>query len=587
MQTIMYVVYTIGLLASAACIVAVMTQKPSDEQKIMSGLTCFTTIAWIGYWLSLSAEKLGEFVMANKIIYTGSCHLYFFLLVFICRFCKIKLPKSVFPLLFMINCVINAAALTMDYHPFFYSSMEVADDGTKRFLLTQSGVFHWAFVDVGMLYCIGIAGITIWAMFKNNQQIKSVIGLASAVLIPTALNTLYALKIVTIDMTPIGYIISELILFILIYGTKLYDVQDTAREFIIDSLSDAIVVTDSLYRFKGCNEIAKELFPDLRTAKMDAHIENISPYVSHALKHEGVEEDIKKKEMIYKERTYRGDVKRIGSEEEIKGYVIWFTDVTEEVKARELTDNYQNKLRVEVDRKTAKIQKMQEHIIYSFASLVESRDSDTGEHIQRTSVYVYILAKELRKQGYFPEMLTDSFVEQLRMAAPLHDIGKMVVPDSVLKKPGKLSKEEFDIMKQHTIEGGKILDNTLKDLEDEAYFGVAKEMAVYHHEKWNGMGYPYGISGERIPVSARIMAVADLFDALTSVRPYKKAYSVDRAYGILEEESGRQLDPRMVECFFAVRGEVEAIMTQEGGSLPVDDGTLSERDLADIQKNKI
>ena len=582
----MYIIYTVGFLASGACIVAVMRQKPSEEQKIMTGLTAFTSIAWLGYWLSLSSDELGEYMMANKVIYTGSCHLYFFLLIFICRFCKIKPPRMIYPILFTVNCMINVAALTMNSHSWFFSSMEVVYNGSGYEFHTQSGVFHFAFVDVGMCYCISIAGITMWAMLKNNQQIKSVIGLASAVLVPTVLNTLHALKLVNFDLTPIGYIISELILFILIYGSKLYDVQDTAREFIIDSLDDAIVVLDSTHRFKGCNEIAKELFPDLKMAKMDMLIDNISPHVSIALKNNNAEKE-KEREMVYKDRTYRGDVRTIGSEEEIKGYVVWFTDVTEEVRVRELTENYQEMLKNDVDKKTAKIEKMQQSIIYSFASLVESRDSDTGEHVRRTSAYVHILAKELRRQGYFPETLSDSYVEQLIMAAPLHDIGKMVVPDSVLKKPGKLSKEEFEIMKQHTVEGGKILDNTLKDLEEDSYFGIAKEMAVFHHEKWNGLGYPYGIAGERIPIAARIMAVADLFDALTSVRPYKKAYSVDRAYSILEEESGRQLDPRMVECFFAVRPEVEYIMTEDGGALPEDDGTLSERDIADMNEKNM
>lgn len=194
---------------------------------------------------------------------------------------------------------------------------------------------------------------------------------------------------------------------------------------------------------------------------------------------------------------------------------------------------------------------MQSGMITFMAEVVENRDDNTGGHIKRTADYVERIAKELKRRGVYPEILTDRYMEDMIVAAPLHDIGKIHIPDAILNKPGRLTEEEFAIMKTHTTAGEELLIHAKTELGESGYLNTAVEMAAYHHEWWNGKGYPYGIDGEEIPLSARIMAVADVFDALTSKRCYKDAMPLTKAYAIIREESGTHFDPLVAEAFFA------------------------------------
>lgn len=197
---------------------------------------------------------------------------------------------------------------------------------------------------------------------------------------------------------------------------------------------------------------------------------------------------------------------------------------------------------------------MQSGMITLMAEIVENRDDNTGGHIRRTAAYVEQIASELRRQGAYPEILSDRYMRDMIVAAPLHDIGKIHIPDAVLNKPGRLSDEEFAIMKTHTTAGEELLKRAGEELGESEYLNTAIEMAAYHHEWWNGRGYPYGISGEDIPLCARIMAVADVFDALTFKRCYKNAMPLEKAYAIIREESGTHFDPAVAEAFLRQQG---------------------------------
>ena len=210
-----------------------------------------------------------------------------------------------------------------------------------------------------------------------------------------------------------------------------------------------------------------------------------------------------------------------------------------------------------------RVSNMQSGMISFMAEVVENRDDNTGGHIRRTAKYVEDIANQLKKSDVYSDILTDRYMGDMVVAAPLHDIGKIHIPDAVLNKPGRLTEEEFEIMKTHTTAGEELLVHAKAELGETGYLNMAVEMAAYHHEWWNGKGYPYGISGEEIPLCARIMAVADVFDALTSKRCYKDAMPLEKAYAIIREESGTHFDPAVVEAFFAVAEDFE-IMRETG-----------------------
>ena len=197
--------------------------------------------------------------------------------------------------------------------------------------------------------------------------------------------------------------------------------------------------------------------------------------------------------------------------------------------------------------------------VMSFANLVENRDSSTGGHIKRTSRYVELIAEELSKRGYYKEVLTKDYITNLCKAAPMHDIGKIAVPDSVLQKPGRLTDEEFAIMRRHAEKGGDIIRESFRNLGDEEYRQIAFEVARYHHEKWNGNGYPDKLKRKDIPLCARIMAVADVFDAVSEKRCYREAMPLDKCFEIIEQGSGQDFDPIIAEVFLSIRDKVEQV----------------------------
>lgn len=206
--------------------------------------------------------------------------------------------------------------------------------------------------------------------------------------------------------------------------------------------------------------------------------------------------------------------------------------------------------------------KMQDGLIITMANLVENRDSDTGAHIQKTSAYVKIIVEGLQKKGYYPEKMTPKFISDVVRSAPLHDVGKINIPDSVLNKRSKLSDEEFEIIKTHTTAGRQIMERAISTVEGENYLKEARNMAAYHHERWDGKGYPEGLHGEVIPLSARIMSVADVFDALTSPRVYKPAFPLDQALSMIREGAGTQFDPKCVEVFLDSIPEIKVILNK-------------------------
>ena len=200
-------------------------------------------------------------------------------------------------------------------------------------------------------------------------------------------------------------------------------------------------------------------------------------------------------------------------------------------------------------------------LIISLAELAESRDADTGAHLYRVRDYCTLLAKKMMEDPRFTNQITSEFIESMYYVSPLHDIGKVAVPDGILHKQGKLTDEEFEVIKTHTVIGGRSLDTVLQycDLE---MFRMAHDITIGHHERYDGKGYPHGVKGNDIPLAARIMTIADFYDALRSERVYKAAFSNEESVRIIKEESGKRFDPAIAEIMLAHIGEFEEIHRQ-------------------------
>jgi putative two-component system response regulator len=214
-----------------------------------------------------------------------------------------------------------------------------------------------------------------------------------------------------------------------------------------------------------------------------------------------------------------------------------------------------------VSDRTRQVERIQQVAVFSLAKLAESRDTETGDHLERVRSYTRVIASGLRERGPYRHVITDGFVEALYRSMPLHDIGKVGIPDSILLKPGALSKEEFDVMKTHTQIGGDTLRAADSEAGGDLFLAMGRDIAYHHHEKWDGGGYPFGKKGEDIPLPARIAAVSDVYDALSSKRPYKEAFSHEKSRAIIMEGRGNHFDPAMVDAFLEHEEEFVTIRT--------------------------
>lgn len=358
-----------------------------------------------------------------------------------------------------------------------------------------------------------------------------------------------------------------------IYHSNLYTANENKN--IVNEQLDKIgfITFNNKMEYMGSNDNAKHIFPELSRCKVGKTITECTRDLSDIIR--TIEDYDLKLKAQYKNRSVsaHSHIKNTQSlklndeyfETEIHtinnyrnksvGYTIEFKNVTEHYRIVELTSKYNDNLTKEVTEKTERIRAIQGKTILGMAQMVESRDLSTGGHVKRTSDVVRIFSDKLIVTN--SEFKKD-FLDLVVRSAPMHDLGKIGVNDSILRKNGRFTEDEYEQMKKHAEIGGKMVEDILTDVEEQAFVQVAKNVANYHHEKVNGKGYPEGLKEQEIPVEARIMALADVFDALVSKRCYKEAFSYDEAFAIIAEEAGSHFDSELTKVFLTCRPELES-----------------------------
>jgi putative two-component system response regulator len=235
-------------------------------------------------------------------------------------------------------------------------------------------------------------------------------------------------------------------------------------------------------------------------------------------------------------------------------------------RLKRFEQDYRRLLEEQVEERTRELARTNEFLrklqgcsIFALARLAESRDGETSDHLKRLQGYCLVLCTGLSSHDRYRNIMTERFIEDLVQCSVLHDIGKVAIPDSILFNPRKFGTDEFEVMKEHTIFGGKALEEAALEIGDESYLSLGKDVAYYHHEHWDGTGYPFGLKDEQIPLAARIVAVADVYDALTTKRRYKNAFSHRDAVGLIVGSRGKQFDPDIVDAFLEVEDEFRRI----------------------------
>jgi HD-GYP domain-containing protein (c-di-GMP phosphodiesterase class II) len=238
-----------------------------------------------------------------------------------------------------------------------------------------------------------------------------------------------------------------------------------------------------------------------------------------------------------------------------QGYLLELRDATEEQRAYDIISSYNETLNAEVVEKTNSIREMQRKIVVGMANMIENRDNNTGGHVKRTSDIIHIIVDEINRQGLIP--IDEQLAQDIVRAAPTHDLGKISIDSNILNKPGRFTPEEYEIMKTHSAKSGEMVKILLEGVEEDRFVQVAFNVTSYHHERWDGRGYPEGLVGTQIPLEARIMSVADVYDALVSKRVYKEPMSFEKSSAIMCENMGTQFDPRMKSVFLGCREKLE------------------------------
>lgn len=244
------------------------------------------------------------------------------------------------------------------------------------------------------------------------------------------------------------------------------------------------------------------------------------------------------------------------------GYFCVLKDITEQRNHVNMMQKFQKVLAQDVAVKTRTIQDIQEKLYLAFANIIDIRDKQSGAHLRYTSYLARALINEMVREGRYPELTDKSYCDAIIKAALVHDIGMFVLPDNVVFKNGKYNDEEIQIMRQHTVIGKKMLDRTLAKLENFKDYKIAADMTLYHHERFDGNGYPKGLKGKEIPLPARIIAVIDTFASLISMRSYRMTYTVDQAYSLMKLTAGSQFDTEIMAAFILARPEVEKVVRE-------------------------
>ena len=521
----------------------------------------------LGYALLAYAQTTEAALTANKLAYLGGCYLQLIFMLAVLAFCKHEVNRWVRTGLTALSTIVYLSALTIGSQPYFYKSVTFERvDGAPVFHKVY-GPMHTVFIALVVGYFAFGVGTIIYAYLNKNQVSRKTIYLLSLTEIVGMISFFGGRALYDrVEFLPAAYDFALIVYLIIARHINLYDITDTAIDSLVQTGETGLASFDSKHCYLGSNETAKQIFPELEELTVDrpmtenAFMERtVRPWIDAF----DADETASEVHFARGDRSYLITITRLYTGRRASGYQLFIRDDTRNQEYIKLLNSFNAELHDEVEAKTAHIVEMHDNLILSMAMMVESRDNSTGGHIRRTSEGVRILIEEMRRDASCT--LSDEFCRDLIKAAPMHDLGKIAVDDAILRKPGRFTPEEFEQMKAHAAEGARIVHEILRNTDDEYFHHLAENVAHYHHERWDGSGYPEKLVGEQIPLEARIMAIADVYDALVSKRVYKERMSFEKANAIIMDGMGTQFDPGLVTFYVRARPQLEAYYLEADG----------------------
>ena len=560
-----------GLSVLLTIIYIMMWHKHFDVH--ISLIFAFIPIANLAYAVLAHSRNLDAALTAVKFTYIGGCFLTLFITQSIIGLCHIELKRWMNAVMTAVCLGSFSLVLSIGNSPIFYKTVSFdIYKGIGRLTKTYGWGHTLTYVVISLFVVISAAAMIYSLIKKNDVSNKTIVLLT----FPVAVSFLayFGGKYLPdgIDAMPLSYVFAQIIYLIIVHRICLYDITDLGVDSLIKKGDTGFISFDFEDNYLGSNESAQQIFPFLKDINVDTR-----PSKNENVKNSFYKwlDEFKRSESndhFYYEvddKIYLITIRYLYDGKHRRGYQFFVSDDTDSRKYTKLLTNYNEQLSEEVAVKTENIARMHSKLILSMAAMVESRDNSTGGHIRRTSDVVSVLIDEMKKDEetadgrknirllFGKDGFTDEFRKNMIQAAPMHDLGKIAVDDAVLRKPGKFTDEEYAKMKKHAAEGARIVDQILEGTENETFHKLAVNVAHYHHERWDGSGYPEGLKGDDIPVEARIMAIADVYDALVSKRVYKDKFSFDDADRIMMESMGKHFDKRLERYYVNAKPRLE------------------------------
>lgn len=571
----------IVLLSLLSLVVLIYYSKRGNNLlEILLSVTLF--VSNVGYYFLSTARTVDTAFIANSLAYLGGIFLPFIVMLKLVEFSKSKIPDWFTFIMAFFNILLYTSVMLSEHYTFYYSDV-VFDPGPPANLITTPGPFYYVrFIILGVEIALSIFFTVLTYIGKRKASFRTMIFFVGMMFLVFVVYLTEILIDLRYELLPFFYLACGLMLNYSSKRMALYDVTLSVQEKIDEVNNYAYIAFDRNYNFMGCNNMAYKFFPELDSATIDTRLNADNYALKGILKwvHDtsmyASKDDVTKKyvknDVVINDRNPEErkhlncelSLIHYGNQRRIEGYLVELIDDTAQQAQIEQLSFRGERLQREANKAAKKLKSLQSSTILGMAAMIESRDNSTGGHINRTSACCALFVEHLRTLPDYNQ--SENYWDAVVNSSPLHDLGKIGVSDSILKKSSGLKPWEYDEMKTHAAKGAEIVKKVLIDVDDKEFVRVATNVAHYHHEKYDGNGYPDHLRGEQIPFEARIMALVDVFDALVSQRYYKEPMSYDEAFKIIHDEKGSHFDPHLSNIFISMKDDIISLYESFNGT---------------------
>jgi len=545
-----------------------------------------------GYLAIALSTNVSEAILGNKICYLGGCFVPIVTLFLLCSICNYNIPVWLRALLYSYSFIVYGMVLTIGYSPIYYKEAFLEEFYGVTVLGHVYGIGHKFFNVIMYGYVIAQVGVMVYSIVRKRAISKKNTWSAMLLIVMTIFVFAVSRKInLAIELVPVAYVIDGWILLYMYRSGILYNVEDNVAASFGKQESSGYIMLDKKKRYLGSNNLAKEIFPDLLQCVIDhqlkrtAELENVSTWLECF--DEGDAEHFSYK---VREKHFEVNIVRIWHRKKSCGYVIELKEDTDRWMYMNLLaehnselESFQVKLEQKVEEQTEELRIRQDKIkslfvqtVMALSDAVDAKDRYTSGHSKRVAEYSRMIAERMGK--------SKEEQDEIYRAGLLHDVGKIRIPAEIINKPGMLTDEEYDTIKIHPATGYHIL----RGISEDGYIAVG---AKYHHERYDGKGYPNGLAGEKIPEVARILGIADSYDAMASNRSYRKALPQEVVRKEIEKGKGTQFDPGIADIMLQLIDEDKEYKMKQAESmhrklLTVDDEAMNNENIANIMRDE-